>query len=78
MSNKNEISLCVARALDRYFADLDGEAPAGVYDMVLRQVERPMLESVMRRANGNQSQAALILGITRNTLRRKLTEHGLL
>lgn len=76
--NNNEIALCVARTLDRYFADLDGEIPAGVYDMVLRQVERPMLESVMRRTKGNQTQAAEILGITRNTLRRKLTDHGLL
>lgn len=78
MSHNNEIALCVARTLDRYFADLDGEIPAGVYDMVLRQVERPMLESVMRRTKGNQTQAAEILGITRNTLRRKLTDHGLL
>ncbi|MGC3962130.1 MAG: Fis family transcriptional regulator [Rhodocyclaceae bacterium] len=78
MSHKNEIALCVAQALDRYFADLDGERPVGIYDMVLRQVERPMLESVLRHAQGNQTQAAEMLGINRNTLRRKLADHGLL
>ncbi|MFT4171542.1 MAG: Fis family transcriptional regulator [Rhodocyclaceae bacterium] len=78
MSNKNEIALCVAQALDRYFADLDGERPGGIYDMVLRQVERPMLESVLRQAQGNQTLAAEMLGINRNTLRRKLADHGLL
>jgi Fis family transcriptional regulator, factor for inversion stimulation protein len=78
MSNTNDIAVCVKRALDRYFADLDGEAAAGIYDMVMNQVERPMLESVMHRTNGNQSHAAQMLGITRNTLRRKLTEHGML
>ncbi|TWO80193.1 hypothetical protein CBW56_11295 [Denitratisoma oestradiolicum] len=46
--------------------------------MVIRTVERPMLEVVMKQANGNQSAAAEILGINRNTLRRKLTEHDLL
>lgn len=74
----NEISLCVTQALDRYFLDLDGEKPAGIYDMVIREVEKPMLQSVLRQTHGNQTQAAEILGMTRNTLRRKLTEHGLL
>ncbi|MDB5802537.1 MAG: transcriptional regulator, Fis family [Rhodocyclales bacterium] len=76
--HRNEISLCVTQALDRYFSDLDGEKPAGIYDMVIREVEKPMLQSVLRQTRGNQTQAAEILGITRNTLRRKLTEHGLL
>jgi len=44
---------------------------------VLTQVERPMLEVVMRQANGNQTVAARILGINRNTLRRKLAENNL-
>jgi Fis family transcriptional regulator, factor for inversion stimulation protein len=77
-NSQNEISLCVTQALDRYFTDLDGEKPVGIYDMVIREVEKPMLQSVLRQTRGNQTQAAEILGITRNTLRRKLTEHGLL
>lgn len=78
MIKKNDIALSVTHALDRYFADLDGEKPANIYDMVMRQVERPLLESIMARVGNNQTQAAEILGITRNTLRRKLTDHGLL
>lgn len=76
--SKNDISWCVTQALERYFADLDGEKAVGIYDMVIHEVEKPMLVAVMRRTGGNQTQAAEMLGITRNTLRRKLTEHGLL
>ena len=60
------------------FDDLDGEKPASVYDMVLKSVERPMLEVVMEQAGGNQTLASEMLGINRNTLRKKLTEHQLL
>jgi Fis family transcriptional regulator len=75
---RSDISECVRRSLDRYFHDLDGEKPCAIYDMVLAQVERPMLEVVMREANGNQTVAAGLLGINRNTLRRKLQEHKLI
>ncbi len=74
----SELHDCVRRSLNRYFRDLDGQAPHAVYDMVLRTVERPMLEVVMKQAEGNQSVAAEILGISRGTLRRKLADHGLL
>ena len=74
----NELDDCVKRTLNRYFRDLDGEAPHAVYDMVLRSVEKPMLEVVMRQTDGNQSAAAEILGINRNTLRRKLNDYALL
>jgi Fis family transcriptional regulator len=75
---RSDISECVRRSLDRYFRDLDGEKPCAIYDMVLAQVERPMLEVVMREANGNQTVAATLLGINRNTLRRKLQDHDLI
>ncbi len=71
----SELHDCVRRSLNRYFRDLDGQAPHAVYDMVLRMVERPMLEVVMKQAEGNQSVAAEILGISRGTLRRKLADH---
>jgi Fis family transcriptional regulator len=77
-SGTSEIAECVRRSLDRYFKDLDGEVPCSVYDMVLRNIEKPMLEVVMREAEGNQTVAAEMLGINRNTLRRKLVEHKLL
>ena len=78
MKKQHDISACVYGALRTYFDDLDGEKPASVYDMVLKSVERPMLEFVLQRANGNQTVAADMLGINRNTLRRKLTDYELL
>ena len=77
-SRTNEIAASVERTFTQYFLDLDGEKPAAIYDMVIRTVERPMLEFVLRKANGNQTAAAEILGINRNTLRRKLSEYDLL
>ncbi len=74
----SELTDCVRRSLNRYFRDLDGESPSGIYDMVLASVEKPMLEVVMKHADGNQTVAAEMLGINRNTLRKKLTEHKLL
>jgi Fis family transcriptional regulator len=72
-----DISDCVRRNLNRYFRDLDGETPHAIYDMVLGCVERPMLEIVMKQAQGNQTVAAEMLGISRSTLRRKLAEHNI-
>jgi Fis family transcriptional regulator len=77
MSKKN-IQDCIKDNLEGYFHDLRGAEPFAVYDMVVNAVERPMLEVVMQRAEGNQSRAAEWLGINRNTLRRKLIEHKLI
>ena len=57
MSKKN-IHDCIRDNLEGYFHDLKGAEPDAVYDMVVRAVERPMLEVVMERAEGNQSKAA--------------------
>ena len=65
------------RAISDYFTNLNGHKPAQVYDLVLREVEEPLLRVVMHHAEGNQSQAAEILGINRATLRKKLRQHGL-
>ncbi|WP_159911305.1 Fis family transcriptional regulator [Pantoea sp. 18069] len=77
MSNQN-IEQCVRDSLESYFRDLDGEAPNSMYDMLLRVVEKPLLEVVMSQADHNQSRAAEWLGLNRNTLRKKLVEHQLL
>jgi Fis family transcriptional regulator len=74
----NGIADVVVRTLEQYFSDLDGENPMPVYDMVMKCVEKPMLQFVLERASGNQSTAARLLGINRNTLRRKLTDYDLL
>ncbi len=71
------LSNSVKRSMEKYFRDLDGTKPVHLYSMVLREVERPLLEVVMKHAKSNQCRAAEILGINRNTLRKKLKEHGL-
>ena len=77
-ARNNEIADAVVRTLDQYFRDLDGEKPAAIHDMVIRNVEPPMLEFILQQAKGNQTVAADMLGINRNTLRRKLTDYDLL
>jgi len=74
MSRPNELGDAVKRSLERYFKDLDGETPSGVYDMVLRIIEKPMIETILRQAEGNQTSAAEMLGINRNTLRKKMQQ----
>ncbi|TCJ12982.1 Fis family transcriptional regulator [Parasulfuritortus cantonensis] len=73
----NELSLCVRKVLTQYFKDLDGETAANVYEMVINCVEKPVIEIVMGRAGNNQSRAADMLGINRNTLRKKMLQHGI-
>ena len=76
--SKTTIEQSVRDSLQTYFQDLEGEVPDRVYDMVVRMVERPMLEVVMNHADNNQSRAAEWLGLNRNTLRKKLVDHQLL
>lgn len=78
MTRQQTIDEAVTRSLEKYFREMDGMAPNAVYDMVIRAVERPMLEVVMRKADGNQLRASEMLGINRNTLRKKLQLHGML
>ncbi|MFM7704311.1 MAG: helix-turn-helix domain-containing protein, partial [Rubrivivax sp.] len=62
MSQQN-IEACVRASLEQYFRDLRGAEPHGVHDMILDAVEKPLLEVVLRHAQGNQSLAAQWLGI---------------
>ncbi|MGE5088302.1 MAG: helix-turn-helix domain-containing protein [Candidatus Levyibacteriota bacterium] len=78
LNGSNEIGRSVERSLDDYFRRLDGEPPHGVYDMVIGQVERVLLRSMLERSNGNQTHAADMLGLNRNTLRAKLAKHKLI
>ena len=77
MKRSNDISACIYGALETYFRDLDGETPGPIYDMVIKSVERPMFELILRQAGGNQTLAASMLGINRNTLRKKLIDYKL-
>ncbi|MBS1216135.1 MAG: Helix-turn-helix, Fis-type [Proteobacteria bacterium] len=69
-----EIGETVRKSLERYFRDLDGAKPCAIYDMVMKNVEKPMIETVLAAAEGNQTIAAEMLGINRNTLRKKLQQ----
>ena len=68
----------VAIALNTYFANLDGQQPTDVYQMILSEIEAPLLEAVMRHTRNNQCKAATLLGLNRGTLRKKLKRYGLL
>lgn len=68
----------VTSALKNYFKELDGQHTTNLYDMVLQEVERPLLQSVLGHTNNNQSITAKILGLSRNTLRKKMQKYELL
>lgn len=76
--SKKHIEECIRDSLEGYFKDLRGVEPSDMYEMILHVVEKPLLETVMNHAEGNQSRAAEWLGINRNTLRRKLLDHKLI
>ena len=75
---KKQIDACVRDSLEQYFKDLHGAEPHSLHDMILAAAEKPLLEVVMKHAEGNQSKAAEWLGVNRNTLRRKLVDHKLI
>jgi Fis family transcriptional regulator len=77
MSKKN-IQDVVKQSMEAYFRDLKGTEPDNLHEMLVSVVEKPLLEIVMRHAEGNQSKAAFWLGLNRNTLRKKLLAHQLL
>ena len=68
----------VSQSMSKYFEQLDGENPSDIYNMVLKEVELPLLEIVMKHCDDNQTKASKILGINRGTLRTKLKDHNLL
>ena len=78
MSKTKHIEECIRDSLEIYFKDLHGVEPAAMYQMILNVVEKPLLDVVLKHAEGNQSRAAEWLGINRNTLRRKLLDHKLI
>ena len=75
---KQPLASAVRSAMEAYFSHLDGHEATGLYTLVMEEVERPLLESVMDYYSGNQSKAAEALGLNRGTLRKKLKQYGLL
>jgi Fis family transcriptional regulator, factor for inversion stimulation protein len=72
------IADCVKQHLDKFFSDLEDQPSNAIYDMVISAVEKPMLEVVMDKAGYNQTIASQMLGINRNTLRKKLQQYQLI
>jgi Fis family transcriptional regulator len=67
----------VKHSIRRYLYELDGTQPHDMYELVLRQVEQPLLEAILEHTKGNQSKAAEYLGLNRGTLRKKLRTYNL-
>ena len=77
-SKKSEpLRQCVSDAMQRYFLSLNGHGANNLYRLVMNEVEAPLLESVMKHTGGNQTLAATLLGISRSTLRKKLSQYDL-
>jgi len=77
MADDSKLSHAITDSLDEYFKNLDGQPPHAIYEMVLNCVEKPMLEYILNKVGGNQSKAAEVLGINRNTLRKKMALYKL-
>ncbi|WP_221929275.1 helix-turn-helix domain-containing protein [Tepidiphilus sp. J10] len=74
---RNELGRAVLATLERYFHDLEGQTPTGLYALVMDRVESELIRYILARADGNQTLAAQMLGINRNTLRRKIQQYHL-
>jgi len=77
MTKNDPLSVCVTQAIETYFEDLNGQEPTNLHHFFINEVEKPFLEVVMKQVKGNQTKASEILGINRNTLRKKLKTYDL-
>ncbi len=78
MKNKISLEECLRASVEQYLADLGDADPTNLYEMVINRIELPLLALTMERSQNNQSRAAMMLGLTRNTLRKKLLAHKML
>ena len=77
-SEQTELAACVKQSLEKYFSHLDGHTTMNLYELVINEIEKPMFETVLEYCGGNQSKAALTLGMNRGTFRKKLKGHDLI
>lgn len=77
--NNLPLTLCeyVRAAVDQYFRQINGHPACNLYEFVIAEVERPLIETVLKHVGHNQSKAAQALGISRSTLRKKIDRYGL-
>ncbi len=78
VAEPQSLSGCVTQAMESYFQQLDGQDAVDLYEMVLSEVEAPLMAAVMEHVNGNQTKASRITGLNRGTLRKKLKKYGML
>ncbi|WP_367103795.1 DNA-binding transcriptional regulator Fis [uncultured Psychrobacter sp.] len=78
MSLNAPLRVHVERVVREYFAALDDEMPTDFYNLILKEVELPLLTVVLEQTRGNQTKCAQILGLNRGTLRKKLKTYGLM
>ncbi len=71
------LSKCVREALEEYFEKLDGHKVTNLYEMLLKEIEPPLFKAAMKHTKNNQSNTAMLLGINRGTLRKKLKQYKL-
>ncbi|MGH8475187.1 MAG: helix-turn-helix domain-containing protein [Methylococcales bacterium] len=71
------LSACVRMAVEQYFHQINGHPPCDLYGFVIAEVEKPLIDTVLKEAGHNQSKAASMLGISRSTLRKKIDHYGL-
>jgi two-component system, NtrC family, nitrogen regulation response regulator GlnG len=76
-SNAQTLDQLVREHISRYFLLHDGDEESGLYDRMMQIIEKPLIEQVLEQTRGNQVKAAQILGINRNTLRKKIGELGI-
>jgi len=75
--NHRTLRECIATAMSDYFHHLDGHEPENLYNMVLQEMEEPLLKAVLDYTRSNQSRAAIMLGLNRGTLRKKMKQYNL-
>lgn len=75
---KQTLRECVSSSLTEYFDKVDHDNISNLYDLVLSEVEAPLLQTVMQHTRSNQSKASAMLGLNRGTLRKKLKKYGML
>lgn len=76
-TQQNTLRESVEQAMKNYFAQLENEKPTDIYELVMAEVEAPLMECVMEYTQGNQTKASTVLGLNRGTLRKKLKMYGL-
>jgi len=78
VDGKLPLCMYVKQAVETYLADMNGHDTGGLYDLVIKEVEKPLLETVLHHAGHNQTKAANMLGLSRSTLRKKMEHYHLI